>query len=296
MSENYDDGECFSRAKKVCWTFTGNSFKATGRTTPILPAGFYEVMTDINDDDYFKSTVMPVPSMNFENHLADTILKEINHFWNSKNLFELFEQPHRRGVLLHGPAGTGKSTLVYRVCQSVIDRNGICINFPSHISYFKKAIQSFRDIHPDRPIFVLMEDLDELYRRIGLSALTNVIDGTESQGYDNILYLATTNHLDKLPAVFTSRPSRFDMVVHVAPPDKKTRLNFLKELKKKAATVEAMEALPSLDQMVTDTKGFSFAHLKELFLSVVIFNHSYKDAFARMKKLVGTDITAITED
>jgi ATP-dependent 26S proteasome regulatory subunit len=238
--------------------------------------------------------VMPKPSFNFENKIADIIIKEIHHFWKSADLFELFNQPHRRGVLLHGPAGTGKSTLVYRICHNVIENDGICIKFPDRITYFKKALKSFRDIHPDRPVFVLMEDLDELYKRVGLGGLTNVIDGTESQGYDNILYLATTNHLDQLPEVFTNRPSRFDMVVKIGSPDTQTRINFIKEFAK--FYTDFSKKFPSFDEIGKDTKGFSFAHLKEMFLAVAIFNHSYKDSLKRMRNLAKVDVTAGDDD
>jgi hypothetical protein len=111
------------------WGAVGaRTFKAFSVTHQKLPQGCYSISKDMNDDrvifigKYIKSDKI----MRFKGGMTDTFLKEIDDFWGREQLFCANGFLHRRGYLLYGSQGTGKSSMVWQVAQDVIQR-GSCL-------------------------------------------------------------------------------------------------------------------------------------------------------------------------
>jgi len=78
--------------------------------------------------------------------------------------------------------------------------------------------------------------------------------------------LATTNHPEKLDPAILDRPSRFDRKYYFNLPAASERLAYLASWNQsQEAELRLSESLPP--KLVKATDGFSFAYLKELFLS-----------------------------
>src|SRR5260221_9700716 len=234
-----------------------------------LPAGVYNIlnipMTGIcfSKEDYSKAELLK-----FDNSIIMKTVEGIQSFWSKKKLFKTHNFPFRRGVLLYGPPGSGKTCAVKMIINNIIDDGGLALVYGS-VGMLKAGIEAIRNIQPDVPIVVIMEDLDNILEYDDQSALLNMLDGIG--GYENIVYLATTNYINQIEGRIKNRPSRFDIRYFIDFPNEASRKMYLKYISK-----NYNKKLP-LDTWAKDTQGFSVAHLKELYLSMVFFDGDYEE-------------------
>lgn len=126
--------------------------------------------------------------------------------------------PLKRGILLEGPYGTGKSltaAMVARVCEE----NGWTFILLNRVQGLK-AILEFANRF--KPAVVFAEDVDRIAtdRDEAMNDLINTIDGVVSKRAE-IMTVLTTNHADKLNPVIL-RPGRLDAVISLRAPDQDT--------------------------------------------------------------------------
>lgn len=122
--------------------------------------------------------------------------------------------PLRRGILLEGPYGTGK-TLTARMTARACMENGWTFVHVTSASAFKSGLQFARYY---QPAVVFCEDIDHLVANRGDKAndLINEIDGVVGKG-DAIMVVFTTNFVEKIDKALL-RPGRLDTVVSLRPP------------------------------------------------------------------------------
>jgi hypothetical protein len=167
----------------------------------------------------------------------------------------------KRGVLLHGAPGTGKThTLRYLFGQ--LDGVTIVILSGHALRWIGEACSVARMLAPS---VVVIEDVDliaeERGARMGqhplLLALLNEIDGL---GEDvDVTFLLTTNRPDLLEAALAARPGRVDHAAELPLPDAEARRRLL-ELYRGSLVLE----LSDPDTVITRTDGVTAAFLKEL--------------------------------
>ena len=123
--------------------------------------------------------------------------------------------PLRRGVLLAGPFGTGK-TLTANVVAKKCEDNGWTYVYLDDVAALAGALLFARDYSP---AVVFAEDVDRAIndRTSSVDKVLNTIDGVDSKGSE-VITILTTNYVDKIePAML--RPGRLDAVISVLPPD-----------------------------------------------------------------------------
>jgi len=127
--------------------------------------------------------------------------------------------PIKRGVLLFGPYGTGK-TLTMKIAAKTCVDNGwtfVCIDDP------KKLAEAIRFARRFQPCLIFAEDIDRAVsgaeRTQEIDAILNTIDGIDSKTVD-IMVCLTTNHVEKLNRAMM-RPGRLDAVIEIQRPDAK---------------------------------------------------------------------------
>jgi hypothetical protein len=128
----------------------------------------------------------------------------------------------KRGVLLYGPYGTGKS-LTALFTAGKAESNGWTF-------IYLKDVKDLKRVYPFAaryaPSVIFAEDIDLVVKHgednneDGINMLNNVLDGVDSKDKDVVLVL-TTNHIEQLPASML-RPGRFDALVEYTLPDKDT--------------------------------------------------------------------------
>jgi SpoVK/Ycf46/Vps4 family AAA+-type ATPase len=231
---------------------------------PELPNGTFRLKEIMGRVFFHRQTSREEPLLRFDG-LVDQILKEIDAFWEKQHVFETLGLPFRRGILLHGPPGTGKTSLCRLVLNDIADRGGVGI-LSDDVRQLSRALEGLRQVQPDVPVVVVIEDLDSALQFE--TTFLDILDG-HAEGFQKIVFIATTNNLHRLPDRIKNRPSRFDRKFLVGMPSPETRRVFLEDLSRR---VPAELGLPELDlpKAVDLTNGLSIAHVKEVFLSAVV--------------------------
>ncbi|MCJ1456228.1 hypothetical protein MMC28_006588 [Mycoblastus sanguinarius] len=119
------------------------------------------------------------------------------------------------------------------------------------------------------PCLLIFEDLDSLITADCRSFFLNEVDGMESN--DGIMIIGSTNYLEKLDSGITKRPSRFDRKYHFDLPATSEREEYCEYWRSRLAenkTIDFPAKLCSAIAGITD--GFSFAYLKEAFVSALL--------------------------
>ena len=122
--------------------------------------------------------------------------------------------PLKRGVLLEGPYGTGKS-LTARMTANVCEKNGWTFVLLDKVQGLRSALE-FANRYA--PAVVFAEDIDRVMteRDEAANDLINTIDGVISKNAE-IMTILTTNFAEKLNPVIL-RPGRLDAVISLRAP------------------------------------------------------------------------------
>ena len=122
------------KSNKVQFSVHGDKFFPSPETVVKLPSGYYE-MTHSHDLGYgFKSlNVVFEETILFPKSIHDNVLNDIRNFWNSKGVYKSYGYTYKRGILLHGPPGCGKTCIINLVCQELLKSGeGIILTIASH--------------------------------------------------------------------------------------------------------------------------------------------------------------------
>lgn len=150
-------------------------------------------------------------------NFLDEIVEDLDKFFESKNLYKSEGRPYKRNYLLHGPPGTGKSSLIIGIA-SKYNKNIYKINLTNNLD--DTLLMSAISKVPNNGI-IIFEDIDQLFTKgetsdfnrtnITFGGLLNILDGFVSKC--NIISILTTNlSLDKINDSNQAflRPGRID--------------------------------------------------------------------------------------
>jgi hypothetical protein len=272
-------------AKYVQWSIDSDGdFTPVGKTTNEMPPGYYEIHTRMMGPPYFHRVKIADQQMVcIDGSKASASINNAKAFWERRDLFLKHGRTHKRGFLLYGSPGGGKSTTIREIVKNTIAIGGFGILFKSP-GHFRWAYDVIRQMYPDAPVVAVMEDIDKNMSRHETDII-DMMDGLEK--LDNVMFLATTNYLDRLPTRIRNRPSRFDRTYEIEFPGNVMRREFLNGL---------FDGDSFDDKWVTDTVGFSPAHLTELHTSVVLLGGDLDSAITAMKDMINIDKEHNDED
>ncbi len=197
--------------------------------------------------------------------LKSDIQRDFGSFLAARAEYERYGVPWKRGVLLVGPPGNGKTLCL----RALIKFLGVpCLYVQSLKSQYGDEDAHielvFHRAKEIAPCCLVFEDLDAMIHDKNRSLFLNQLDGLESAS--GLLTIATTNHADRLDPAIVERPSRFDRKYHFLLPGQTERRAYLAQWNGRIG--EAMRVEDDvLDRLVERTADFSFAYLKELYLS-----------------------------
>lgn len=196
--------------------------------------------------------------------LKRELQREVEWFFANRELYDRMKMPYRRGLLLHGLPGTGK-TFYGKVLASLRDMAFIWVTAgdvsgPSSVhGIFERARRCGRAI-------LFFEDLDfyASHRSVAgrgdvLGELLVQLDGMHSN--EGLFVVATTNDLTAIEPAIRDRPSRFDRIIEISPGPEDVRLSHLHHLLAPFGVDQAL-----LAPLGRKTEGFTGAQLQELAL------------------------------
>ena len=183
-----------------------------------------------------------------------------------------------KGVLFHGPSGTGKTLMAKAVSQES-NANFITINGPEIMSKFYGASEGrlrkiFEEAENNAPSIIFIDEIDsiapkrvdtsgEVERRV-VSQLLSLMDGLQGRG--EIICIGATNRINAIDEALR-RPGRFDREIEFGVPNVKGR----KEIFQIHTRGMPLEANVSLDEYAKITHGFVGADIMAVCREAALF-------------------------
>lgn len=170
--------------------------------------------------------------------------------------------PARRGILVSGESGTGK-TLLGRVLASTLGSTFLWVT-PKYLLRSQGLHAIFEIAHELAPTVVFLEDVDFFAmdrsetRGAVLPELLNALDGLVPN--DGVVTIMTTAHPDALDPALRDRPGRLDRKIVLPRPDLECRLAMLQRFLKGSM----LEAGADLERVAREAEGLTGAHLREV--------------------------------
>ncbi len=180
-----------------------------------------------------------------------------------------------KGVLLHGPPGTGK-TMIAKAVANETDANFVSISGPEIMSKYygeseKQIREIFEEAEKSAPTIIFIDEIDsiapkreevtgEVERRV-VAQLLSLMDGLKSRG--QVIVIAATNRPNAIdPAL--RRGGRFDREIEIGIPDRLGRLEVLQIHTRGMPLSEDMAEGKGMREMADMTHGFVGADLSSL--------------------------------
>lgn len=199
-----------------------------------------------------------------DNDVKKDIFRSIDEFFSkSSTFFQTYQIPYKRGILLYGSPGNGKTTLVKSIAGSV-DAPVIYWQITEFTSSYS-IDEVFRTAIKMAPVILIIEDIDSMPYECR-SVFLNTLDGATTK--EGIFLIGTTNYPEKIDPALINRAGRFDRAYEIKQPNEQLRKNYL--LKKR---VDRFVGEKMIDELAKMTKGLSIAQLNELYMSLALEWH-----------------------
>lgn len=262
--------------KHVQWRVDGDKYRSTGEAVRALPSACYRIGFDGRGLYFARMPLLFDAIAVLPDSPMALLVDEIETFWASAALYRKFGLVYKRGILLWGPPGGGKTIAIALLARELIARDGVLISVDT-LESLPQALFTLRDIEPTRSLIVILEDFDELIATSGESQILSVLDG-ETQT-DNVVYIATTNYIERLGPRIANRPSRFDRRIYVGMPT----------IEQRQAYIDHVAVEWDVDTRVNvafDTDGFAIAHIRELIVSTMCLGRPYSEVLSRLRSMM----------
>jgi transitional endoplasmic reticulum ATPase len=207
--------------------------------------------------------------------MKKNLIEDVQGFFDNQSLYKEFSVPWKRGVILHGVPGNGKTVSIKALMNALAERPDeipslYVKSFETKCNTAQYSIRSiFTMARSMAPCLLIFEDLDSLVNDDIRSYFLNEVDGLESN--DGILMIGSTNHLNKLDPAISKRPSRFDRKYHFKIPSEQERRGYAMYWRNKLLKNDTVEFPEDVADIVAQlTEGFSFAYMKELFVMALL--------------------------
>jgi transitional endoplasmic reticulum ATPase len=274
----------------------------------------------VNSDDFKKALVEVTPSGMREVFIEnpDVSWEEIGGLADVKReLMEAVEWPMKypglydklghkmpRGILLHGPSGTGK-TLMAKAVATESEANFVSVRGPELLSKWvgesERGIREiFKRARQSAPCVIFFDEIDSIAPIRGAGGETAVTERvvsqllTELDGMENmhgVVVLAATNRADMIdPALL--RPGRFDKIISIPLPDKDSRKMVI-EIHSKDIPVDDSIDFEKLAELTDGLSSADVASISNTAVSLVV--HEHLDTAAPDKNLSDEETKKIVD-
>lgn len=176
-----------------------------------------------------------IDTLFFNNDIKESICDHIENFFKNKTIYEEKNLIYKTGILLYGEPGTGKSSLATALA-SKYNYNLIVIDMTTFDKLDVTTLTNTLNVDTDNYI-ILLEDIDTLFDSLNrednidkderkiVNKMLQFLDSSSSP--NDIIFIATTNHVDRLDDAIT-RDGRFDLKVEISNIDVPTAEKMIK--------------------------------------------------------------------
>ncbi len=210
---------------------------------------------------------------------AKKAIEEVRAWHRSANWYAEHQVPWRRGLLLHGPPGTGKTSFARALAQD-LDLPIAVLELSTHSS--KDLRRSWSAVVSMAPVLVLIEDIDGVFQGrtnvqeanmngnpVSFDTFLNTLSGVEDT--DGVLVVITTNDIKSVDSALaslpeagqvTSRPGRIDQVLE---------FGYLDEAGRRSLAEKVFHGMPeAAERIVREGVGDSGAQFQERLTAAIL--------------------------
>jgi len=211
----------------------------------------------------------------------------VENFLNSKDFYLKNKIPWKRGFLLYGKPGNGKTSII-RTIISEYNFKPVTIVPGANVDSMREA---FSYAEEQSPSLLYFEDLDSLIEAgLDVSSFLNLLDGISTK--NGLLVIATANDVRKLKTNITKRPSRFDRKFEIPLPNAEMAYIYLKKWFENLLTPKKCRELAKQ----AAKHEFSYAYLKELYISSMFEALSHNKKAPSLKDIDNTFARLVKEN
>ena len=267
----------------------GSAYVSSESSASSIPPGQYDMVFNhqIGKPMFVRKSVNLDDLIALPDSASEEVVAAVKVFWTKKEKFKEMGFLFKRGILLWGPPGSGKTSTVQTVAANIVKSGGVAM-YMDNPSFATDALQHFREVEPERPLVVMAEDIDSIVDKYGDHELLALLDG--ELNIENVLFIATTNYPEQLDARIVNRPSRFDIVKLIPMPSQAAREVFLKA--KLPERFAGKSGNAELQTWLKLTDNFSVAHLKEIIISVEGFGYTVESTVERLRNMMDSNPTS----
>lgn len=204
--------------------------------------------------------------------MKQNLIHDVCTFFDSRNTYQEYSVPWKRGVILHGIPGCGKTMSIKALMNDMSARDIASLYVKSFdgCQGRKRCIRDiFQHARTMAPCLLIFEDLDSLVQDELRSYFLNEIDGLENN--HGILMIGSTNHIERLDPSISKRPSRFDRKYHFKLPNEHERFLYCQHWQRKFSGTGKIDFDDEMCRTVVDlTGGYTFAYMNELFVQSLL--------------------------
>jgi hypothetical protein len=226
--------------------------------------------------DAFDKLILP-------DEMISDVREDIAYFLKSRKMYkEDLNLPWKRGYMLIGPPGNGKSLLIRCICKywglrsmdirhAIRQDGSISLNTGT-----EHKIDTYYFPDEVKPTVFIMEDIDkfvsfqsgEKHRDTSTVSLHDVLKGMDGiEEYSDAIVIATTNYPNQLSEALINRPGRFDRIWEIKKPEQANIIKFFKMRK-----VEFKDS--SMEKVAEDLGEVSMAFVEEFVKSLKMMTKS----------------------
>ena len=246
-----------------------------------------EIMPSAMREVYLESPDIPWTEIGGLEEVKRELQEAVEWPLRYPNLYKELGHTVPKGILLHGPSGTGK-TMLAKAVATESEANFISVKGPELMSKWvgeseKGVREIFRRARQASPCVIFFDEIDSIAPIRGggmeggvhssaermVSQLLTEMDGI--QEIHEVVVLAATNRIDMIDTALL-RPGRVDKIVYVPKPDVKTRQKIL-EIHTKGKPLGRDVDLITIAEVTEEFSGADVSAVANTAVSLVL--HEY---------------------
>jgi hypothetical protein len=273
IDENHDFGEG-SRLQIMC-SDTSFSERVLGKINELGIAHniFRGKVLAISREEYCSKTfveILNMPAVSREDiilppHMLRRVEQHTIDFSTKSGALRKSRRHLKRGLLLFGKPGTGKTLVSHYLINVMPERTTFVVN--AHLQTLQQSCKLAQQL---QPATIVIEDIDlagenrDTAKSAALFYLLNQMDSISDDA--DVLFLLSTNKPEALEAALAQRPGRVDLAVEIPLPDEDSRLKLFVRYSQ-GLQLE----IQGLNKYVQKTKGASAAFIRELLRKAALY-------------------------
>jgi AAA+ superfamily predicted ATPase len=203
-----------------------------------------------------------------DDDLKEQIFMFVNQFFDheGKDFYQKYNIPYRRGILLYGRPGNGKTTLIRSLIKSIAGKVPIYYWQVTEYTTSESIYLIFSEIKQSAlSSLLIIEDIDSMPQSCR-STFLNMLDGISVN--EGVFIIGTTNYPDKIDPGLMNRAGRFDRSYEIKQPSAEIRRQYL--IDRNILDIITEE---QLEEIISRTKGMPMATLNEIFISCALYKY-----------------------